>query len=589
MFFSSLLKSSFRKRTAKIGSFFLFAKVDDKLFEVSSPMTRYKISYDKPTRQFLTIEAQFEGISSDNFFLNLPNWRPGRYQEQHFAKRIKDFAVINENGINLPFEKSDLSTWKVACKDSKSITVKYSYHAALMDAGNTWLDDEQLYINFINCIMYTDESRNSPFRIDLHLPENYRIACGLEQTDNHQLTAPNYNILVDSPMFASDSLRKIGYQVGGRNYHLWIQGQLNRTDEELIHDFERFTQKTYEVMGLLPCEEYHFLFQVLPYKHYHGVEHWNSTVITIGPDKALGERERYADFLGVSCHELFHTWNVIRLRPKEMVPYEFQKPNLHYTGFITEGVTTYYGDLLLARSGVYSISEYEAELNKLLKRHFENDGRINYSVAESSFDLWLDGYEKGVPGRKVSIYNEGALAAMILDLSIRKKFNNAKSLDHVMRLMWERHGKDMTGYTWQDYKSAAEDVYEAELNEYFNKIIFGTDDYAKWLFPLLDEFGIQIEMTKPENSIESAYGFKTEDQVVSGIAIDSPAEGTLMLKDKITETAATETGLALTIERFGKKKQVNLAGDSESYYVLPVIKIPQSVENDLLTGWLEIK
>ena len=313
---------------------------------------------------------------------------------------------MDQYGNPLKFKKSDLSVWTIDHQNKSKFTVHYEYYAALMDAGNTWLDPDQLYINPINCLFYIEYQRELPCTLELDIPADYEIATGLENTHN-VCQAPSFNILVDSPLIASDSLRKINYEVDYKDYSIWIQGMMPRKDEELQKDFKRFTEKTLEVMGDLPCHEYHFLNQILPYRHYHGVEHWNSTVITIGPSEALAERERYVDFLGVSCHELFHTWNVIRIRPKEMIPYDFQQPNLHTTGFITEGITTYYGDLILARSGVYSFNEYLKELNKLLERHFSNEGRKNYSVAESSYDLWLDGYEKGIPGRKVSIYNEG--------------------------------------------------------------------------------------------------------------------------------------------------------------------------------------
>lgn len=552
-------------------------------------MTRYTFSYNNPNRQFFNVEVQFDEISGNDLIVHLPNWRPGRYEIQQFAKRIKHFEAKNQNGEALAIEKIDLASWQIETQDSESVIVSYEYYAALMDAGNSWLDDEQLYINFINCAIYSDSSRNQPCLIQLDLPDSYEIACGLAQNNSRELIAPNYNILVDSPLFASADLRLVKYTCEEKEYHLWFQGQMNRSDEELIHDFKCFTHKTFDIMGSLPCSAYHFLFQILPYKHYHGVEHWNSTVITIGPQDALGDRERYIDFLGVSCHELFHTWNVIRLRPEEMVPYGLQSPNLHYTGFITEGVTTYYGDLILARSAVYSFEEYVAEINKLLTRHFSNEGRKHYSVAESSFDLWLDGYENGIPGRKVSIYNEGALAAMILDLSIRQKFSNVKSLDDVMRLMWQRHGKEMTGYSWQDYQQAAEEVFEAPLDDYFDHIIFGTSDYSDWLFPLLEKFGIMVQELQNDNSIIRAFGFKMTEQVINDIASNSPAEEHLMLQDKVIEMTNANNGLNLKVERYGKTRQLKLDKSEAQYYAMPQVTLESTdLENELLKGWLEI-
>lgn len=497
--------------------------------------------------------------------------------------------MLSENNEQLSFQKIELGSWKVDTTNQDKVIVRFEYYAALMDAGNSWLDDEQVYLNFINFMPYTFESRDLPCEVVLDLPADYQIACGLSQKEKHTLHAGNYNILVDSPMMASASLREVNYEIDNKNYHLWFQGDMKRSNDELIHDFQRFTQKTLSIMGPLPADSYHFLFQVLPYKHYHGVEHWNSTVITIGPEDELDGRERYIDFLGVSCHELFHTWNVIRLRPAEMVPYEFQNTNLHLTGFITEGITTYYGDLILVRSGVYSFEEYVVELNKLLKKHYENDGRKNYSVAESSFDLWMDGYEKGIPGRKVSIYNEGALAALILDLMIRNKFDNQKSLDDVMRLMWDRHGKNMTGYHWPDYQNAAETVFEDSLQDYFQSILFGISAYGEWLLPLFEQFGLHCQPESPESSLEKDYGFRMEDQVLTAIASNSPAEQKMMLKDKIIESGNTDQGLKLNVERQGRSKTIYLTKDESEYFKIPQIDCKGcDMKNEKLRTWLEI-
>lgn len=529
-------------------------------------MTRYHLSYDNPNSQFVQIKAEFETNKTDELKINLPRWRPGRYQIQDFAKRIRGFRAFTRDHQPLRFRKTNLSEWTIDSKGQQSLCIQYEYHAALMDAGNTWLDEEQLYVNPVNCLMYIEDQRQAPCEVFLDLPKNFSIATGLTQ-QGHRLQAPSYNILVDSPFFASASLREVKYQVAGMMYSIWFQGDMPRSDEELIGDFVPFTQKTIEILGQLPCEHYHYLNQILSYKHYHGVEHWNSTVITIGPSEALAERERYTDFLGVSCHELFHTWNVIRMRPKEMLPYDFQNPNLHVTGFITEGVTTYYGDLILARSAVFSFEEYLNELNKLLKRHFDNYGRKHYSVAESSYDLWLDGYEAGIPGRKVSIYNEGALAAMILDLMIRKKFANAKSLDNVIRKLWSKTGHDMTGYSADDYREAAESVYGEDLSTYFDEILFGHSPYESYLKPLLTDFGLVLNKSYPKNSIAQDFGFKINpDKSVIAIDPTSPSFKQLMLKDRLIETTESKGGINLTIERYGKKHHIEISKSGERYF-----------------------
>ncbi|MBO3700871.1 M61 family metallopeptidase [Roseivirga sp. E12] len=555
----------------------------------------YHFSFSNPNTHYLIIKATFRADNPDTEIF-LPNWRPGRYQIQNFAKRIRLINAFDETDKPIALKKSTKGSWRLTNKPGV-VTLIYEYYAFEMDAGNSWLDDEQLYINPINCCIYTKSSLERPSTISFDLPEHYEITSGLEKAGRHQLYSPNYYRLVDSPIFASGSLRRISYKVGEHLFNLWIQGSLPRTDNEVINDFKRFTEVQIDVMGEFPCSEYHFLFQCLPYKHYHGVEHWNSTVITIGPSGELAERARYKDFLGVSSHELFHTWNVIRLRPVEMTPYDFQNANYHKTGFVTEGVTTYYGDLFLVRSKVYSLDEYLEDLNKMLKRHYENEGRKGLSVADSSFDLWLDGYEKGIPGRKVSIYNEGALAALILDLMIRSKFNNGKSLDDVMRLMWSLYGRSQSGYTFQDYKNAAESIFEDSLNAYFDDLILGNQPFEDYLSKLTPQFGLDFQLTSSTKIEERVYGFKLSEQTITDIAENSPAQKGLSIGDRIESINGkpfesrdiNPDSLKLQINRFERSIEVDLKQSTEehfSVYQLSKSNTLSDHQHDLLQGWL---
>ena len=220
-------------------------------------MTHYHISYQNPHSQFIQIRVDFQIDNDQTTKIALATWRPGRYEVQHFAKRIRKLRMVNHEGKELKFYKSDLSEWTLPPQNQNNITVTYEYHAALMDAGNTWLAPDQIYINPINCFVYIEEQRNRACQVTFDLPDDYKIATGLEHKD-HICHAPSFHILVDSPMIASNSLRKVTYQVDQKIFNLWFQGHMPRTDQELQKDFEAFTKKTMEIMGNLPCDSYHF-------------------------------------------------------------------------------------------------------------------------------------------------------------------------------------------------------------------------------------------------------------------------------------------------------------------------------------------
>jgi predicted metalloprotease with PDZ domain len=213
-------------------------------------------------------------------------------------------------------------------------------------------------------------------------------------------------------------------------------------------------------------------------------------MIVLGPDDE-GEG-LYTDLLGVSSHELYHAWNVIRIRPKELLPYDLTRENYFPTCFVVEGVTTYYGDLFLRRAGVFDDTAYFRELQTYLKRHFENSRHAAQSLVESSWDLWLDGYEKGIPQRKVSVYQKGALAALILDLTIRKIHRHKKSLDDVMRLLWERFGIPFVGYSIEDYQATVEEVAGEPLTWYWQDCIFSNVPFDTHLNHALGWVGLQM-------------------------------------------------------------------------------------------------
>jgi predicted metalloprotease with PDZ domain len=219
--------------------------------------------------------------------------------------------------------------------------------------------------------------------------------------------------------------------------------------------------------------------------------------------------DHFLEFLSISSHELFHSWNVKAIRPAEMFPYDYTKENYSRMGFVTEGVTTYYGDFLLYRSGIYSDYEAYRCLSKHLQNHFDNFGRYNLSVADSSFDTWLDGYSEIVPHRKTSIYSEGCLIALMTDLLIRKYSGNARSLDDVMQCLYNEFAKKNKGYTESDYIAVCEQMAGHSMKEFFDNYVFKAASYENALIECFEYVGIQLIIGSSKKFYEKHYGIKT--------------------------------------------------------------------------------
>jgi len=471
-------------------------------------MIKYTIGVPNPVSHVLEVTMQFES-EKEAEIVCLPVWRPGRYELGNFAKNVLSVRAFGEKGDTLEVSKVEKSKWMVRRAGKGKVRLLYQYYAFQMDAGNSWIHDDQWYVNPVNCLMYLPERMNEEIEMDLVLPKGYKVACSLEKKEN-KLLARSYYEVADAPLICSPSLNELTYEERGIKFHIWQQGKTDVHSEKIIADFAGFTRAQLALFEDLPAKEYHFLFHFLPHQAYHGVEHANSTVITLGPSVGEHTQEFYENLMGISSHELFHAWNIARIRPKELLPYDFSKETYFETGYVAEGFTTYYGDLMLLRGGVYSEDWYFNELNKLLSRHFQNVGRFNLSVAESSFDLWLDGYQAGVPNRKVSIYVKGAVVALMLDWTMRLESSGKHSLDDLMRMLWEEYWKKGRGYGKEDIQTMAEVLAGADLSDFFSRFVHGNTPIEGELSRLAGAFGLDITKKLPDSAFERLLGFKVK-------------------------------------------------------------------------------
>ena len=485
----------------------------------------YTIDCDNAQQHFIKIKVQFP-VDENKTIIHLPSWRPGRYELGNFAKNIKNFKVFNDQNKAINFHKINKDSWEISSNETKYIKIEYQYYANELNAGSSYFDEQQLYVNPVNCFLYAEGKEQFPISIELNIPKNYTIASSLAQ-ENNFLLAENFDELADSPFICSENLEKQTYIVADTNFHIWFNNQLNIPWDRVLTDFRSFTVKQIEDFGEFPVSEYHFLIQSLPYLAYHGVEHLKSTVITLGPSYDLFEN-RYEELLGVSSHELYHVWNVKSIRPKELLPYNFKKENYSELGYIYEGITTYLGDLYLLKSGVFSLENYLKELSAQFQKHFDNPGRFAYSVAQSSYDTWLDGYVPGVPGRKVSIYTEGCLLAFVMDAKIRKATNNKRGIEEVMKRLYYNFAQNNKGYTEKDFIDQLENICGYSFQDFFNDYVHGTTPYETILLEALDFIGLELIQTPSNSYSEANLGMKTVHQsnqlLISAIYPGSPAD-----------------------------------------------------------------
>jgi predicted metalloprotease with PDZ domain len=569
-------------------------------------MILYRLFQKNPASHYLYIDLVIDQIQSEFLDLQLPAWRPGRYELGNFAKNIKRVDVFNERDEVLSYTKLSKDKWRVTTAGAKSIKVTYSYFAAELNAGSCFADASQIYVNPVHCCLYVPERMQETHVIELCIPEDYVIACSLP-IEGRKLTATNYDELVDSPFMASAGIQTAYYDCSGTRFYLHFNGECRPDFEKIKTDFKAFTQKQHEFWSDYPFDVYHFLFQIVPQKFYHGVEHTKNTVIALGPGYNLQHKSVYQELLGVSSHELFHAWNIKTIRPTEMLPYDFTGENYARTGFVYEGFTTYYGDKFLLSSAVFDQTQYFETLQERLLKHFHNFGRYNLSVADSSYDTWLDGYVPGAPYRKTNIYDEGALIAFLLDVRILQSTQNTASLRDVCRLLYQRFGKQNRGYTEQDVLQLVSEVCGTDQSAFFTDYVYTAADYEAALHPAFEYLGLELNWQASSNAAENFYGFKYTEQNginrISQVVPYGPAwKAGLFAGDEIIginempvraglgqwlqyfSESATCTVLAISSERL-KNFTLKKNEKGAQYYRLPVIKVKDEPSQEQRAAW----
>ena len=501
-------------------------------------MINYNISYQKPHKHLIDFELITSTKNKEKIQFQLSAWRPGRYELADFAQNIINWQAYNEKDEKLSFKKITKDLWEVECKNCNEIKIIYNFYANQLDAGACFLDEYQLYINPVHCMFYITDRMNDEYRLNMNLPNDYTIASSMSQTGN-VLKVKGYDLLAESPIICSNSLQHDTYCISGITFNLWFQGKCQPDWEKLKKDFTAFTKSQIHHFGGFPVDEYHYFFQITPYRSYHGVEHTKNTVLLLGPGNEIMDK-RYEDLLGVCSHELYHTWNIKAIRPIEMYPYDYTKENYFRTGFVAEGVTTYMGDLMLFNSGVFNWKEFVKTQNQNLERHLMNYGRYNLSVADSGFDNWLDGYKLGAPNRKTSIYPDAALCMLMVDIEIIKNSNGKNSLHSVMKELYQEFALKSRGYSENDFENLCVKYGGTKVEEIFKNHIYGTKNYIPSLETALNLVGIELKEKKNANLTAQYFGFvalkENEKLIIKKVEPNSETDkNEIAVEDEITE------------------------------------------------------
>lgn len=429
----------------------------------------------------------------------MPVWKPGHYTVENYSRYVKELSAASADGKPLTVTQPDKHTWAIACESTPEVVVRYRtqpprgggvgpatvtedkqriYKAYQFDGPETWL--------------YLADRLGVPQEVTFAIPEGWKIATGLRPTDDpRRFTGPDYDTFADCPFRVGEFEERTFEVMGVPHRIVWSGFEKDQTDrDEVAKRYQRMVQAQAAMMGKPPYPFYVFLMTA---PGGSGLEHLNSTAISMGSLEGSGPGEN-SIWDSLVSHEFFHLWNVKRLRPRALGPFDYAQANRTKYLWLSEGVTSYYGDLLLVRAGIWEEGLYWSqaianEINTLQR----NPGRLRMSVAEASRTVWDGPYmgRRGVP----DYYNKGQLLGLLLDIEIRDATDGAKSFDDVMRALYDQCMREGKGFADGDVQKTCEAVSGRKFDEFFAKYVDGVEELP--FRESLAKIGVALEETGP--------------------------------------------------------------------------------------------
>jgi len=563
-----------------------------------APEISYTVSMPRPHTHLFNVEARlsYRGAAPAALDLRMPVWTPGSYLVREYERHVQGFEARDGGGRNLSWTKTNKNTWRVETGGAREVRVRYSVYANELSVRTSELNDRHAFWNNATLLVYPDGMLGVPSTVKVEPFGGWKVATGLPALPGAPNTfrAEDFDVLYDSPFLASN-FRVLSFEVKGVPHRVVIDGEGNYDPERVRRDSQRIVEAAAEMMGDLPYRDYTILLLLAPTRG-GGLEHLNSTA-RILPRFAFATAEDWRSFDTLVSHEHFHVWNVKRLRPDALGPFDYTRENYTRLLGVAEGVTSYYETLLVRRAGLLNDRQYLQVLAQEIQKLQQTPGRLVQSLEESSFDAWVKQYrpDENTVNSSVSYYDKGAIVALLLDLEIRRLSNGARSLDDVLRALYNDFFKRNRNYTPADFQRAAERAAGASLEEFFRRYVRGREelDYNAALSgvglrldtasdaagrpaPAVADLGASLEekdgrltvRNVPAGTAAYEQGLSFADQIV---AVDGYRATLAFLNDRIADKRPGEQ-LALSLFRGDELRTLNIklgARAAATYRIIP--------------------
>jgi len=485
----------------------------------------YTVSMENPNNHYYHISLTYSGLKENSVELKLPAWTPGYYMIMDYAKYVIEFKATDDSGKDLKWKKTSKNRWKIDTEKTKVIKVSYDVFAFRTSVADSFLDDGRGFISPTGIFMYPAGHKDYPVTVTIFPYEKFtKISTGLDPVPDRQNTfyASDFDVLYDCPILAGTQ-EILTFETGGIPYTIAAEnlGKIDRS--KLTEDLKKIVETATSIIGEVPYRHYTF---IMMNRGMGGLEHTNSmAVFTNRMD--FNSPEISDGYLSFIAHEFFHLYNVKTIRPVKLGPFDYDEENYTDMLWLSEGGTVYYEDLILNRAGFYSRDEILKELKSSITNYENIPGHLFQSVAQSSYDSWMLFFNRSenAANTTISYYDKGCAITMLLDLKIRYESGNKKSLDDVMRTLYQVYYKEKKrGFTDKEFRDVCEKVAGASLAEIFEVYIptVRDIDYAKYL----GYAGLSID-TDPVELPGVWVGIETrkdgENLVISRVEWNSPA------------------------------------------------------------------
>ncbi|MDQ3179961.1 MAG: PDZ domain-containing protein, partial [Acidobacteriota bacterium] len=532
-------------------------------------------------------------------------WTPGSYLIREYARHVQDFTVKNAAGNDLTWQKTNKNTWQIDTKGTKEIVVKYNVYANELTVRTNELNADHAFFNNAALLMFPKDQLNVPSTVRVVPFGNWKIATGLPKVEGqtNAFRAENFDILYDSPFEVGD-FKEISFDAQGKPHRIVFEGEGNYDMQKTAAYIKKFVEEAYKIFGDMPYKDYLFIVNL---RGGGGLEHLNSTALQVNRFGFTGER--YKGFLTLVAHEFFHLWNVKRIRPDALGPFDYENENYTKLLWVAEGATAYYEGVLLRRADLISDKEILDGKARLIEQLQARPGRFETSLEDSSFDAWIKYYrqDENSVNNQISYYDKGELVNFLLDIEIRTASGGAKSLDDVMRFLYDEFSKKNKNYTPADYKKISETMAGKSLDDFFAKYVRGTTeiDYNA----ILSGIGLKLETGEegvkqaflggtlaesegkltvravPADTPAYQFGLNVNDQIV---AIDGNRASQTFLQSHLTGKKSGDK-IKLTIFRFDELRdiEVTLGGRAKPDYKIVSVKNPTDEQKRLYREYLK--